>query len=401
MAKRIAAAILMCAVMVLVAAVPLALAGTHTIEKFEKGPNASAVSWSFMAPDYGMWTGKIANNGLRWINVDVVDDMGAGVLHQRIRFAAVNAFPTGEVTSNGAIMKKDGIYTITITPNGPKGTNCTVEDMFEPQMPPVAVISTPVVTALTVSVNGSLSYDQNPSGYVATYDWNFGDNAVATGPIATHTYAAPGTYTITLTVTDNDGLTGSTTTTVSPTLGYPVASFKVTQSRLTVFVDAAESSDPDGVIVAYDWTFGDGATATGKEANHTYATWGTWEITLKVTDNNLPAPFTASTSMIVTVSNPTEPPPQPVNVYGYVTDSLGGMIFGAPVTVTDVNSGAVYSAVTDFEYGYYMINLNLNETGWASGDTLVVVATSADGLMTGSASGIFIEVYVQIDVVVS
>ncbi|HSV40648.1 MAG TPA: PKD domain-containing protein [Nocardioidaceae bacterium] len=63
------------------------------------------------------------------------------------------------------------------------------------------------VDEVTVDVDGSASTD--PDGSIASYAWNFGDGATASGPTATHTYADGGTYTVTLTVTDNDGATDS------------------------------------------------------------------------------------------------------------------------------------------------------------------------------------------------
>ena len=60
-----------------------------------------------------------------------------------------------------------------------------------------------------VYFNGSGSYD--PDGTVKTYQWNFGDGGNATGPMVTHCYADTGTYTVTLTVTDNCGALGVAT----------------------------------------------------------------------------------------------------------------------------------------------------------------------------------------------
>jgi len=59
----------------------------------------------------------------------------------------------------------------------------------------------------TVTFNASASYD--PDGYITTYSWDFGDENITavSNPIITHSYSNYGNYTVTLTVTDNDGLT--------------------------------------------------------------------------------------------------------------------------------------------------------------------------------------------------
>ncbi|MXY08374.1 MAG: DNRLRE domain-containing protein [Rhodothermaceae bacterium] len=69
----------------------------------------------------------------------------------------------------------------------------------------------------------------------------------------------------------------------------PVARFTVTPSSgaglLFVQFDASASTDVDGVIVAYDWDFGDGNSGSGEKASHTYASFGRYAATLKVTDD--------------------------------------------------------------------------------------------------------------------
>jgi len=78
----------------------------------------------------------------------------------------------------------------------------------------------------------------------------------------------------------------------------PTASFTTGATDLDLSVDGNGSSDPDGTIASYAWTFGDGGTGTGVTASHTYATGGTFTVTLTVTDNR---GGTATTSQDVTV----------------------------------------------------------------------------------------------------
>ena len=83
-----------------------------------------------------------------------------------------------------------------------------------PNEPPVADAGPDqgIILGETVTLDGSGSSD--PDNNIDTYDWDFGDSAVGSGMIVTHTYTAPGTYEAVLTVTDTDGLSDSDTAVV-------------------------------------------------------------------------------------------------------------------------------------------------------------------------------------------
>ncbi|WP_322571615.1 S8 family serine peptidase [Rhodohalobacter sp.] len=70
-------------------------------------------------------------------------------------------------------------------------------------------------TDLTCDFDGSGSSDSD--GSVSSYSWDFGDGSTGSGVTASHSYSADGTYSVTLTVTDDDGATDSSTQSVSVT----------------------------------------------------------------------------------------------------------------------------------------------------------------------------------------
>ena len=78
------------------------------------------------------------------------------------------------------------------------------------------------MTGETITFNASASYDTSPFGNVTivSYEWDFGDGTMSTGMISTHVYGEPGTYSVTLTVTDNNGNFRSITKSIMISRGY-------------------------------------------------------------------------------------------------------------------------------------------------------------------------------------
>jgi PKD repeat protein len=155
--------------------------------------------------------------------------------------------------------------------------------------------------SLACSYDGSASSD--PDGPITGYAWNFGDSTTGTGSTPSHTYPASGTYTVSLTVTDNEGGTKTTShpVTVTRINQGPTASFTTNCTDLSCSTDASASQDPDGTLTGYAWDFGDSSTGSGVTASHTYAVAGTYTVSLTVTDND---GATASTTRSVSVVDP-------------------------------------------------------------------------------------------------
>jgi PKD repeat protein len=201
----------------------------------------------------------------------------------------------------------DGTYLVTLTVTDDGGASSstsqslTLTSATPTNEPPVADFSF-TCTELDCSFDGSGSIDLD--GSITSYVWDFGDGSTGTGMTTTHLYAADGSYTVTLTVTDDAGATASVSQTVSVAAAVtdlaPVANFSFACTDLTCDFDGSLSTD-DGSITAYDWQLGDGATATGVTTTHTYAATGTYSVTLTVTDD---AGLSGSATQDVSVTAP-------------------------------------------------------------------------------------------------
>lgn len=116
-----------------------------------------------------------------------------------------------------------GTYTARLSvtdKDGARGSDTVAVQITTVNQPPTANIQGPSdgVVGESLSFDGNGSTD--PDGSIAVYAWNFGDGATGSGPNVAHTYNAAGSYDVTLTVTDNNGIGGSTILAVN--IGEPV-----------------------------------------------------------------------------------------------------------------------------------------------------------------------------------
>jgi carboxypeptidase T len=132
--------------------------------------------------------------------------------------------------------------------------------------------------------DAALSSDSD--GTINSYHWDFGNSRESSIVAPSHQFDAAGNYDVTLTVTDDMGKSASNTQTVVLELVNvaPVALFNASCEHLVCSFDGSISTDDTGDIVSYQWSFGDGSTATGAQATHTFSTAGTYTVSLVVTD---------------------------------------------------------------------------------------------------------------------
>lgn len=217
-----------------------------------------------------------------------------------------------------------------------------------------------------------------------TYHWAFGDGSEANGPVVSHSYAQPGNYTATLTVTDKDGGHNSDTATVQVDAVNqpPTAVINGPASGLVgeaLNFSGSNSSDSDGNIDSYSWNFGDGTKGNGINVTHTYTQAASYQVTLTVKDNggltnstthaiqiNEPAPI--NQPPIATITGPaTAPISQTVQFDGSgSTDADGSIVkydwdFGQGTTSSGITVTHVYTLT-----GNYQVTLTVTDNGGLS-----------------------------------
>ena len=200
---------------------------------------------------------------------------------------------------------------------------------------PIALFEASTTTGdapLTVTFDASASSD--PDGSISRYAWDFGDGNSDSGKTVTHIFSAAGSYTVNLTVTDNEGASANNNKTITVTSpgGNHSPLAKLTTDRvsgvapLEVSFDASSSTDTDGNIVSYAWDFGDGSSDSGVTIKHTFSTPGTYTVSLTVTDN---ANASDSTSKNIIVRGVNDPPPDPASIAPVVNRSVATSLFAS------------------------------------------------------------------------
>lgn len=304
--------------------------------------------------------------------------------------AAISSFKLYEVTAGGDVL----VASSATVPKSADSSQAYVwvdyqyNSLNSPPSASLKAIPTSGYVPLAVSFDGSGSSD--PDGTITQYQWTFGDGSSATGPTASHTYSSPGAYTATLTVTDNKGAKDTRSVTISvlaPVVNAPptaMAAANLTSGLAPLWVafDGSASSDADGSIVSYQWSFGDGTTADGAKVDHCYTAAGTYTAVLTVTDDD---GAKATGSKTITVSAPPNTAPTAVAKANPTTGT-------APLYVTFDGSsssdadGSITSYVWSFGDGTSGTGATVKHTYLATGSYMAILTVTDDDGATGVAS---------------
>ena len=161
--------------------------------------------------------------------------------------------------------------------------------------PPLAAVDGPYTLAEGSSVSLSAAGSIDPNGTVNSYAWDFGDGSTGTGSSVSHTYTQDGSYSVTLVVTDNDGLVDSVATTATVSNVAPVVGTfaGATIIRGETYTSSGTFTDPGADTWTATANYGDGSgpsslslTGNAFSLSHAYATAGTFTVTVTVNDDD-------------------------------------------------------------------------------------------------------------------
>lgn len=309
-------------------------------------------------------------------------------------------------TSTGAVARhayaRPGVYTatLTVTDNTDLPNNKTLDTAIirvnAPPEPIVGLEKDWYCPGEQIRFDGTGSIDpdgEGPAGIVE-FQWDFGDGRKGEGGVVSHAYDRPGRYPAILTVDD----------------GSPAANRRAGVSRIVAVnhqpiavasgpralclgkeavFDGSASFDPDGSILAYQWTFGDsadGEPVKGKTVPWVFSSPGNSEVRLMVTDEATGQCDCATDEAIIPVRVNSPPvadagPDQEILTYGahdavlfnasgsYDTD-------GDPLTYSwDFGDGEKGAGVKIFHYfekpGRYTVRLQVNDGAGLECSTVV------------------------------
>lgn len=262
-------------------------------------------------------------------------------------------------------------------------------------------------TSETVFFNASASLPAQ-GRTISAYRWTFGDGGTASGITTSHAYVTAGTYTVTLTVTDDLGQPATTTQSVvvgsppSPTARFTFSPTQPTVNETVVYSASTSSTAQGQTITDYFWNFGDDPSCPAVSGappstcyvqtsapviSHPFARAGNFNVNLVVRDS---AGRIGSTSNTVPVGsgNPvpviTVSPPSPVRGSAAIFDGTGTTTSGGATiasytwtfgdnTASQTGSVTTHTYASSLPAGTYVVRLTVVDNQNRSGTTTVTV----------------------------
>jgi PKD repeat protein len=175
-----------------------------------------------------------------------------------------------------------GTYTVSLNATNAAGSDTTSEaNYIHAAVAPVSGFSADVTSG---AVPLAVEFTDQSTNIPTSWLWNFGDGQTSTEQNPTHTYVAAGSYTVSLNATNAGGSDTTTEANYIRTAVAPVSSFivNVTSGAVPLTVEFADQST--NTPTSWLWNFGDGQTSTEQNPVHTYASAGTYTVSMNATN---------------------------------------------------------------------------------------------------------------------
>jgi PKD repeat protein len=175
-----------------------------------------------------------------------------------------------------------GNYTVALTVSGPGGSDVAfaIDMVSVSPAAPGANFTASVVDGIAPL---AVDFADLSTGAITAWSWDFGDGVSSTLASPTHVYAAPGLYSVALTVTGPGGTnTLLRTDLISVRHAVPVADFSATPREGFAPLVVALGDLSTGTITGWSWDFGDGSGSTVASPTHLFTTPGSYPVVLRV-----------------------------------------------------------------------------------------------------------------------
>jgi gliding motility-associated-like protein len=196
--------------------------------------------------------------------------------------------PATATTQSPSVTYPPGNYTASLTVTSQGGCTSSITQSVTVNPLPLANMSGNNTCFNNLTIFTDLSTGNNT---VSNWNWNFGDGNTSTVQGTTHTYSAPGTYTVTLIVTNNFGCkdTNTITVVVNPLPAANFSSLPVCFHDSTCFGDLSTISS--GSVTGWSWNFGDVNSGSNnishlKNPCHIFTGLGPFTVLLTATSNS-------------------------------------------------------------------------------------------------------------------
>ena len=257
---------------------------TQSVTVSASDVDGGTLTWSVALPGFANLTPATSASG---------SATAALTLHPG--FCDAGSYPARVGVSDGALVAQE-TFTVTVT-DVPRPPAWASGGAFAATLPEAGSANVLVTTtdpdAACGAAGAALHLVSSNAGLALTLQLT--DNGDGSGRLAVSAGpSAAGSYQVTLRATDSADPTLTADATVAVTVTHvnraPVADAGGPYTGLAgvpVAMSGAGSSDPNGDPLTYAWTFGDGGTAVGMSASHTFPSAGSYPVTLTVSDGSL------------------------------------------------------------------------------------------------------------------